>query len=77
MTSKMGMLQGEKTDEECRMEKTSLYIGLLSEQQECVDFDPALFTVYVERVIVLGTIKNIGFTFVLMNGSEYMVDGVR
>lgn len=77
LISKIETLQHDKTDKESRAKKASLFIGLLSEQQECIDFDPALFTVYVERVVVSGTKKDTELTFVLMDGSEYTIEGVR
>ena len=77
LISKIGMLQCDKTDKESRAKKASLFVGLLSEQQECMDFAPALFTVYVEQVVVSGTKKDTELTFVLMDGSEYKIEGVR
>ena len=38
---------------------------------------PALFTTFVENVVVSGTKKDVRMRFVLRDGSEYKVDGVR
>ena len=40
-------------------------------------FDPAVFTAFVEKVVVSGTKKDVRLVFVLRDGSEYKVDGVR
>ena len=50
---------------------------MLAGQEECLEFDPAVFTAFVEEVIVSGTKKDVQLRFVLRDGSEYKVDGVR
>ena len=50
---------------------------MLAGQEECLGFDPALFTAFVEKVIVNGTKKDVRLTLVLRDGSEYKIDGVR
>ena len=50
---------------------------MLAEQEECLEFEPALFTAFVERVVVSGQKKDIRLTFVLRDGSEHIIDGVR
>ena len=37
---------------------------------------PAVFTAFVEKVVVSGTKKDVRLRFVLRDGSEYKVDGV-
>ena len=49
---------------------------MLAGQEECLEFDPALFTAFVEKVAVSGKKKEIQLSFVLRDGSEYRVDGV-
>lgn len=55
----------------------SLFMRMLAGQEECLEFDPALFTAFVEKVVVSGTKKDVRLRFVLRDGSEYKVDGVR
>ena len=50
---------------------------MLGGQEECLKFDPAVFTAFVEKVVVSGTKKDVRLVFVLRDGSEYKVDGVR
>ena len=50
---------------------------MLAGQEECLEFDPALFTAFVEKVVVSGTKKDVQMVYVLRDGSEYKVDGVR
>ena len=38
---------------------------------------PAVFMAFVEKVVVSGTKKDVRLKFVLRDGSEYKVDGVR
>ena len=50
---------------------------MIAGQEECLEFDPALFTAFVEKVVVSGTKKDLRMRFVLRDGSEYRIDGVR
>ena len=50
---------------------------MLAGQEECLEFGPALFTAFVEKVVVSGTKKDVGLVYVLRDGSEYKVDGAR
>ena len=50
---------------------------MLGGQEECLEFDPAVFTAFVEKVVVSGTKKEVRMRFVLRDGTEYKVDGVR
>ena len=52
-------------------------LHMLAGQEECLEFDPAVFTAFVEKVVVSGTKKDVRLVFVLRDGSEYKVDGVR
>jgi hypothetical protein len=51
--------------------------AMLAGQEECLEFDPAVFTAFVEKVVVSGTKKEVRLRFVLRDGSEYKIDGVR
>ena len=44
---------------------------MLAGQEECLEFDPAVFTAIVEKVVVSGTKKNVRLVYLLRNGSEY------
>lgn len=44
---------------------------MLADQKECLEFDPALFTAFVEKVFVSGTKKDVGLVYVLRDGSVY------
>ena len=50
---------------------------MLTGQEECLEFDPAVFRAFVEKVVVVGTKKEVRMRFVLRDGTEYKVDGVR
>ena len=50
---------------------------MLAGQEECLVFDPAVFAAFVEKVVVSGTKKDVQLIYVLRDGSEYKVDGVR
>lgn len=46
---------------------------MLARQEECLEFDPALFTAFVDKVVVSGTKKDVRLSFVLRDGSEYNI----
>lgn len=50
---------------------------MLTGQEECLEFDPAVFTAFVEKVVVSGTKKDVRLVYMLRNGLEYRIDGVR
>ena len=64
-------------DKEYRAKRISLFMRMLAGQEECLEFDPAVFTAFVEKVVVSGTKKDVRLVFVLKDGSEYKIDGVR
>ena len=47
------------------------------EQEECLEFDPALFTAFVEKIVVSETKKDVVLKFVMRNGTEYVVDEMQ
>jgi len=67
----------ELNEREYRAKRISLFMRMLARQEECLEFDPALFTAFVEKVVVSGTKKDVRLVFVLRDGSEYGIDGVR
>jgi len=50
---------------------------MLARQEECLEFDPTLFTAFVEKVVISGTKKDVRLRFALRDGSEYGIDGAR
>ena len=50
---------------------------MLAVQEQCLEFDPAVFTAFAEKVIVSGTKKDVRLRFALRDGSEYGIDGAR
>ena len=77
LAAKIAVIQREKEDKEYRAKRISLFMRMLTGQEECLEFDPALFTAFVEKVVVSGTKKDVQLVYVLRDGSEYMIDGVR
>ena len=64
------MIQCEKEDKEYRAKRISLFMRMLAGQEECLEFDPAVFTAFVEKVVVSGTKKDVRLSFVLRDGTE-------
>ena len=73
LSDRIVAIQGEKDDKEYRAKRISLFIRMLAEQEECLEFDPVLFTAFVERVVVSGTKKDVVLRFVMRDGSDYEV----
>ena len=46
-------------------------MGLLERQDEELDFDPVLFALFVDKVIVSGTKRDVRLKFILGDGSEW------
>ena len=74
LTRKISSIQQEKSEKVSRAKRISLFMRMLMEQEESLDFDPALFTSFVEKVIVSGEKKAVLLTFVLRDGSKYPVE---
>ncbi len=71
LAAKIAAIQREKEDKEYRAKRISLFMRMLAGQEECLEFDPAVFTAFVEKVVVGGTKKDVRLVFVLRDGSEY------
>ena len=71
LAAKIATIQREKEDKEYRAKRISLFMRMLAGQEECLEFDPAVFTAIVEKVVVSGTKKNVRLVYLLRNGSEY------
>lgn len=69
--NKIAAAQKEKAEKESRARRIRVFMGMLESQEECLDFDPMLFTAFVEKVIVSGTKKEMRLTYVLRDGSEH------
>ena len=70
LAAKIAAIQREKEDKEYRAKRISLFMRMLAGQEECLEFDPAVFTAFVEKVVVSGTKKDVRMRFVLRDGSE-------
>ena len=77
LAARIATIQKEKEAKEYRAKRISLFMRMLAGQEECLKFDPAVFTAFVEKVVVSGTKKDVQMVYVLRDGSEYRVDGVR
>lgn len=71
LMTRIATIQREKDAKEYRAKRISLFMRMLAEQEECLKFDPAVFTAFVEKVVVRGTKKEVRLVYVLRNGSEY------
>ena len=76
MEERIAAIQREKDDREYRAKRISLFMRMLAGQEECLEFDPAVFMAFVDKVVVSGTKKDVQLRFMLRDGSEYKVDGV-
>ena len=65
------------SDKKYRVKRISLFTRMQAGQEECLEFDLAVFTAFVEKVVVSGTKKEVRLVYVLRDGSVYRVDGVR
>ena len=74
LAERIAAIQREKDDRDYRAKRISLFMRMLAGQEECLEFDPAVFTAFVEKVVVSGTKKDVRLRFVLRDGSEYKVD---
>ena len=77
LAARIATIQREKEAKEYRAKRISLFMRMLAGQEECLEFDPAVFTAFIEKVVVSGTKKDMQLRFMLRDGSEYKVDGVR
>jgi hypothetical protein len=77
LAARIGTIQQEKEGKEYRAKRISLFMRMLAEQEECLEFDPAVFTSFVKEVVVSGTKNDVRLKFVLRDGSEYKVVGIH
>ena len=69
--TEIATIQREKEGKEYRAKRISLFMRMLARQEECLEFDPAVFTTFAEKVVVSGTKKDVRLKFVLRDGREY------
>ena len=74
LAARIATIQREKEDKEYRAKRISLFMRMMAGQKECPEFDPAVFTAFVEKVVVSGTKKDVRLRFVLRDGTENKVD---
>ena len=77
LAAKIATIQREKEDKEYRAKRISLFMRMLAGQEECLKFDPAVFTAFVEKVVVSGTKKDVQLVYVLKDGTEYNMEELR
>ena len=75
LTKKIEGIQREKASKTSRAKRIRIFMGMLKEQEECLEFDPVLFAAFVEKVIVSGQKKEVVLTFILRDGSEHRIVG--
>ena len=73
LTNRIEGIQSEKASKTSRAKRIGIFIGMLKEQEECLEFDPVLFAAFVEKVIVTGQKKGIVLNFILRDGSEHRI----
>ena len=71
LAARIAAIQREKEEKEYRAKRISLFMRMLAGQEECLEFDPAVFTAFVEKVVVSGTKKDVRLQFVLRDGREF------
>ena len=73
LTRKIEGIRQEKAGKNSRAKRIRIFMGMLKEQEECLEFDPVLFTAFVEKVVVTGQKKEAVLTFFLRDGLEHRV----
>lgn len=73
LADRIAAIQREKEDKEYRAKRISLFMRMLDRQEECLEFDPAVFTAFVEKVVVGGTKKDVQLVYVLRDGESYCI----
>ena len=72
----MRQSSGRRKDKEYRAKQISLFMRMLAGQEERLKIDPAVFTAFVERVVVSGTKRDTRLKFALGGMEKYGIDGV-
>ena len=77
LTKKIEGIQQEKASRTSRAKRIHIFMGMLKEQEECLEFDPVLFAAFVEKVVVTGQKKDVVLTFFLRDGSEHRIESLN
>ena len=59
LAERIAAIQLEKDDREYRAKRISLFMRMMAGHEECLEYDTALFTASVDKVIVSGTKKDV------------------
>lgn len=70
IVGKIEALENEKADRVSRAKRIRLFMSMLEKQEEGLEFEPMLFGVFVDKVVVSGTKKDVRLRFILADGSE-------
>ena len=71
IVGKIEALENEKADRVSRAKRIRLFMSMLEKQEEGLEFEPMLFGVFVDKVVVSGTKKDVRLRFILADGSEW------
>lgn len=71
IVGKIEGLEAEKADRETRAKRIRLFMSALEKQEEGLEFDAVMASVFLEKVVVSGTKKDVQLKFVLADGSEW------
>ena len=74
LKKKIEVIQREKASKTSRAKRIRIFMGMLKEQEECLEFDPVLFVAFVDKVVVSGQKKEAVLTFILRDGSEQRIE---
>lgn len=70
IVGKIERLEAEKADRE-RWARIRLFISVLEKQEEGLEFDAGLISVFLEKLVVSGTKEDMRVRFILSDGSEW------
>ena len=73
-SEKLRRIAVQKHDKADRRRKIEIFLRMLEQQEECLDFDPYTFVALVDKVVV-GKDKKLEFCF--RNGMRYSVDSKK
>lgn len=74
LVKKIAAIQSEKADKTSRAKRLRVFMGMLRNLEECIDFEPMLFAAFVEKIVVSGQKNNAVLTFVLRDGTEHSMN---
>ena len=74
LVKRITAIQQEIADREYRAKQISLFMQMLAKQSDCLEFDPKLFSAFIDHVVVDGEKKNYRLNYVFRDGTEYSVE---